>query len=184
MKVAVELGKRTWHPSPLPGQIVLVSTLGPDGQPNVAPKSWISMVAFEGPVLGFGCNETHATCRNAIAQGEFVVNVVPAALGRTVWQLAERHGPERLQMSGLTLVGARVVRPPLVAECHAHLECTLDDVKRYGEEVFLFGRVVAVSVDAELLEGDDAARYGCLEPVFFLESGMFAPLGPSQRTAG
>ena len=31
--------KGTWHPSPLIGQIVLVTTLNADGTSNIAPKS-------------------------------------------------------------------------------------------------------------------------------------------------
>ena len=163
MKVAVDLDKHAWHPSPLAGQIVLVS-----------------MVAFDGPILGFGCNDEHATCRNALSQGEFVVNVVPAALAPVVWKMANQHGSERIRASGLTLLDAQVVRPPLVAECNAHLECKLDDVKRYGHEVFLFGRVVAVSVDDGLLEGDSAMQYARLAPVFFLEFGACATLAAVQ----
>jgi hypothetical protein len=48
-KVSLAPDKRGWHPSPIMGQIVLVTTLNADGVSNVAPKSWISMVAFEPP---------------------------------------------------------------------------------------------------------------------------------------
>lgn len=41
-KLDLPLDKRVWSPSPLPGQIVLVTTLNGDGQSNVAPKNWLS----------------------------------------------------------------------------------------------------------------------------------------------
>ena len=181
MKVPFSADKRSWHPSVLPGQIVLVSTVDHGGRPNVAPKSWVSMVAMEGPVVGFGCNVTHATYRNARDTGAFVVNLLPAEEAERAWSLLDVHGEERLQASGLTLVPAQRVAAPLVAECRAHLECELDDVKLYGEEVFIFGRVVAASIDAECLEGEAEQRFERLRPVFFLENGLYGELGPVRR---
>lgn len=184
MKVPFSPDKRSWHPSVLPGQIVLVSTLDGGGRPNVAPKSWISMVAMEGPVLGFGCNVSHATYRNARDRGEFAVNVLPGWEAERAWSLVDVHGEERLRASGLTLVPAQRIAAPLVAECRAHLECELDAVKRYGDEVFIFGRVVAASIDAECREGEAAQQYDTLRPVFFLENGVYAGLGSISRIGG
>ncbi len=181
MKVPFSVDKRTWDPSVLPGQIVLVSTVDEAGRPNVAPKSWVTMVAVDGPILGFGCSVTHTTYLNATATGAFVVNVLPVWEAERAWSLLDVHGEERLNASGLTFLPAQRVAAPLVAECRAHLECALDDIKLYGEEVFLFGRVLAASIDAECLDGAPAEQYARLRPVFFLEDGPYAPLGVAQR---
>ena len=66
-KVTLDLDKRAWHPSPLVGQVVLITTLNEDGTSNVAPKSWISMMAFEPPILALGCNREHWSARNILA---------------------------------------------------------------------------------------------------------------------
>jgi uncharacterized protein YciI len=58
-KIAFPVDKADWHPSVLPGPIVLVSTVDMQGEPNIAPKSWISMMAFRGPVVAFGCHSSH-----------------------------------------------------------------------------------------------------------------------------
>ena len=181
MKVALPLDKRAWHPSLLPGQIVLVSTVDADGRPNVAPKSWVTMASFETPALAFGCNVGHATYKNVVATNAFVVNVLPEELVGTAWALSDLHGDERLRASGLTMSPATAVAAPLVEECRAHLECELDDVKRYGDEVLIFGRVVAASIDESCLDGGPDERYARLAPAFFLEAGTFAALGPVQR---
>jgi hypothetical protein len=73
-KGSLPLDKREWHPSPPIGQIVLVTTLNADGQSNVAPKSWITMAAFDPPMLALGCNLEHWTAQNILRSGEFVVN--------------------------------------------------------------------------------------------------------------
>lgn len=185
MKVSMGTDKRAWHPSPLPGQVVLVTSLTPDGRPSVATKSWISMVAFgPPPILMFGCNRSHATARNVLATGEFVVNVPGVDLSATAWAVGSDHatpGVDRFDRHGLSTVAAEVVAPPRVAECHAHLECKLDRIESWGEEVGIFGQIVAGSIDRWALGGDEAARYGSLSPFFFLESGWLAPLGWARR---
>jgi flavin reductase (DIM6/NTAB) family NADH-FMN oxidoreductase RutF/uncharacterized protein YciI len=183
-KVAFDPDKHGWHPSVLPGQIVLVSTVDADGTPNVAPKSWVTMAAFAGPIVAFGCTEEHLTLRNVEATGEFVVNVVAEPLTDVVWEMVRSRGRERLRRSGLTLVAAQRVRPPLVLECPAHLECELDDVKRYGAEALVFGRIVAASIDRDCTEGSLPDRYFRLRPVFFLEEGVYGSLDTAKRVGG
>ncbi len=48
-KVAFDPDKHTWRPSPLIGQIVLVTTLNADGASNIAPKRSRLMSAKPSP---------------------------------------------------------------------------------------------------------------------------------------
>jgi flavin reductase (DIM6/NTAB) family NADH-FMN oxidoreductase RutF len=162
--------------------VVLVTTVDPAGVPNVAPKSWISMAAFGPPaVVMFGCSLRHRTAQNALSVGEFVINVPGHELLRAAWAVgggSPGEGPERFRRHGLTRRPSTRVRPPRIEECVAHLECELDGTREWSEEVAIFGRIVAVSMDADLLSGDTPERYGRLAPFFFAESGWAAGLGP------
>ncbi len=179
------LDKHRWSPSPLPGQIVLVTTIGTGGQVDVAPKSWVSMAAFDGPVIGFGCNTSHLTCANLRETGEFVINVVPAALAPQAWRIAGLPAAERVAAGGLTLAPSAAVAPPRVLECVAHLECRhLHTITFGGGEVFIFGTIAAATIDARCLGGDLAAGYRSLDPCFFLQDGLHAPLGRPVAAAG
>lgn len=180
-KIAFPAGKADWHPSVLPGPIVLVSTVDAAGEPNIAPKSWISMMAFHGPVLAFGCHRSHATARNAEETGEFVVNIPPEALAERIWAMPASHGLERIARSGLTLLPARQVAPPLIGECRAHLECTLKSVTRLGAEVVIFGTIVAAAIDEDCATSCPADQYFRLRPVFFLEEGMYGSIDTAKR---
>ena len=146
--VGLPLDKHAWSPSPLLGQVVLVTTVDESGTVDVAPKSWVSMVSFAGPTLGFGCNVEHRTYRNLVATGEFVVNVpsvAPPVVGECAAHLECRH--ERT-------------------------------VELARGEVFVLGTITSVEVDAACLASDDVAdRYAALEPFVFLEHGWNAPLG-------
>ena len=155
-KVAFDPDKHTWRPSPLIGQIVLVTTLNEDGLSNIAPKSWISMMAFEPPVLALGCNVRHWTGRNILERGEFVVNVPGAELADTVWRTCDLPHPRPVEAAGLTPIPALKVKPPRVEECHAHLECVFDHSLAYGDELIVLAQVVSVSVDEEAVKANDA----------------------------
>jgi flavin reductase (DIM6/NTAB) family NADH-FMN oxidoreductase RutF/uncharacterized protein YciI len=180
-KVAFAPDKAGWHPSVVPGPIVLVSTVDARGEPNIAPKSFISMMAFGGPVLAFGCHRSHATARNAEAAREFVVNFPPEALVERIWAMPATHGAERIRRSGLSLLPARAVAPPLIQECRAHLECKLHSVTRLGAEVVIFGQIMAASIDEDCLSSPLGDQYFRLRPVFFLEEGVYGSIDAAKR---
>jgi len=183
--VPLPLDKHDWSRSPLPGQIVLVTTADRDGAVDVAPKSWVSMAAFDPPVIGFGCSTAHLTHDNAAATGEFVVNVVPASLAPAAWAMPGSHGGERLEHARLRLGPASAVAVPVVLDCVAHLECRLQQIVTFGgDEVFIFGRIVAAAIDAECLTDDAAAAYRRLDPCFFLQARLYAGLGPPASADG
>ncbi len=178
-KVPFSPDKRAWHPSPLLGQIVLVTTLNEDSTSNVAPKSWITMVAMDPPILAVGCNLKHWTARNALARREFVVNVPGAELVQVIWDCSALPHPRPVEAIGLTPLPGLAVQPPRIQECKAHLECVLDQHIAYGDEVLLLGRIVAASIDEAATEAADAYKY--LRIVVFLEDGTYGVVEEGRR---
>lgn len=175
-KVRFEANKNRWHPSLLPGQIVLVSTVNAEGVPNLAPKSWITMAAFAGPMIAFGCNVEHTTYQNILSTGEFVINIPGEPLTERIWPLMRYHGIERVRHCGFTFSPAQKVKPPLIKECAAHLECEFDSHRLYDNEVVIFGKIVAGSIDAACQVGTPPEQYFALRPIFFLENRMYGSI--------
>ena len=183
-KSELPVEKGAWHPSPLVGQVVLVSSRSSRGEDHVAAKSWISMVASDPPMLSVACRLSHRTAINILETREFVVNIPGEDLAQRVWSFVDSPSTES-SASEWSLEPALRVAPPLVKECGAHLECVLDTSHRFnGDEVALFGRIVAVSADDALLEGEADERYRRLRPVIYLERGLFALLEPPRRIDG
>jgi len=180
-KVEFPVAKSSWHPSPLLGQVVLVSSRNTQGETHVAAKSWISMVASDPPTLSLACRITHRTAINILETREFVVNIPgddisEKALASGESLLSDGDGPP------WTLAPALKVAAPIVQECRAHLECVLDATRRFNaEEIALFGRILAVSVDEALLQGDNEERYRRLKPLFFLEEGLYGVVDHARR---
>lgn len=178
-KASFSVDKRTWHPSPLVGQIVLVTTLNADGTSNIAPKSWISMMAKEPPIIAIGCNLQHWTAQNILQRKEFVVNMPGAELAEIVWKSHKLPHPRPVEAASLTPIPALKVKPPRVEECKAHLECVLDKHFTYGDEVIFLGQIVAASVDKEALKADDPYEY--LRMFVYLEGSTYGVIERARR---
>jgi flavin reductase (DIM6/NTAB) family NADH-FMN oxidoreductase RutF/catechol 2,3-dioxygenase-like lactoylglutathione lyase family enzyme len=175
------LDKWQWSPSPLPGQVMLVTSRDAAGRIDVAPKSWVTMVSMgDQPRLGFGCTLEHRTARNVRATGEFALSVPDQSLAGAVWDLPQAAD----RLAGWATSPARTVALPLIADCVAHLECRLDRlVELDGPEVFVIGILQRVAVDERAATAQSVADRYAQRPFFFLEAGWYAPLGAPRPVA-
>ena len=173
-KLPYPIDKREWHPSLIPGPLALISTVDPDGAPNVAPKSWLQMVSFDPPMLMFSGSRDGRTELNALATGCFVVNLVDAALAARTYACVQWRGEARIRRSGFRLAPSTSIEAPLVDDCKAHLECRLRDTKAMGSGFILFGEIVAASVREDVLAAAPSDRYARLDQALFLEDGQYA----------
>ena len=167
--------KMSWHPSPLAGQIVLLTTMDSNGNVDVAPKSWITMISFSPPSLVIGCNRKHTTALNIGEVHEFVVNIPGENLAHNIYHMPAVPSPRSPESQGLSTIPSLSVKPPSIAECFAHLECKLIKIERVGDEdeILIFGEVVRSRIDSEARDGSYINRYSNLRPVFFLEDGTY-----------
>lgn len=149
------------HPRP----IALVSTIGPDGVPNLAPFSFYNMVSANPPVVMFSAGlrrdrTAKDTLRNVEASGEFAVATVDESIaGQMVACAAELpYGHNEFAFSGLTPVPAQRVRPPLVQEAAVNIECRLRHIYAIGDgpgsSRVVFGDIVGIHLRDELLSAD------------------------------
>jgi len=160
---------------PLIGQVVLVTSINREKIPNVAPKSWISVFARKPAIVGFGCNVNHDTSKNILTTGEFVINIPGAELAKKIWKASESKGQDskEIEKVGLTSIKSVKIATPRIAECKAHLECSLDWTKKYGEEIIIFGKVLLASIDKKALEGTLEERYKYLKLMTYLDEGAY-----------
>jgi len=168
---------------PLIGQVVLVTSINRDKIPNVAPKSWISIFARKPAIVGFGCNVNHDTSKNILTTGEFVINIPGAELAKKIWKAAESKGQDskEIEKVGLTPIKSVKITTPRIAECKAHLECSLDWTKKYGDEIIIFGKVLLASIDKKAVEGTLEERYKYLKLLAYLDEGTYGVIKTAQK---
>jgi flavin reductase (DIM6/NTAB) family NADH-FMN oxidoreductase RutF len=179
VKVPFPVDKPLWHPTPLVGQVTLVTTLNEDGSSNVAPKSLVSMMIFRPPVLALGCNLTHWTSRNLRRSHECVVNLPGVELAGSVWASQDLPHPRTIESAGLTPIASLQVKPPSIAECRGHLECVYEREVVYGEEIVVLARVVAATIDLDVLDAPDP--YEAMRLFAFLEERLYGVIERSVR---
>lgn len=147
----------------LPQPVILVTTIDRAGSVNCAPKNWCMTAGSHG--FAFVCSTDHDTYMNIQTQGEFVVNVPGVELVDRLHMLARKKTPSwenEIGRAGLTEIASSVVKPPRVKECRMHLEChaellhEVDSARELGSheqgtDVLIFGKIVAISGDAEIV---------------------------------
>lgn len=126
----------------VPRPIALVSTISPDGKPNLAPFSFFAGVGSNPMTLLF-CpannndgseKDTLRNCKpiSEGGTGEFVVNVASLAFANQMAATAEPlpFGESEFDLSGLTPAPSERVRPPRVLQSPVSFECRTVQVIR------------------------------------------------------
>jgi flavin reductase (DIM6/NTAB) family NADH-FMN oxidoreductase RutF len=150
--------------------VAIISTLNPDGSPNLAPMSsawWLGWSCM----LGLG--QMSQTSDNLIRHRECVINLPADDQVAQVDRLAlttgkdpvperkrqwgYRYEPDKFRTSGFSPSKAEAVSPPCVAECPIQMEGRVHDFRSFGKNVnaHVFEvHIVRLHVDDSLLVGD------------------------------
>lgn len=124
-----------------PRPIAFVSTLGPDGTPNLAPYSFFNAFSSNPPTVVFSSNRrvadntTKDTLHNIEQTGECVINAVSYSIVRQMAVASVEYpaGVDEFVKAGLTPMASEVVAPFRVMESPAHLECRVRDIITLGQ---------------------------------------------------
>lgn len=170
---------------PLVGQVVLITSINREKVPSLAPQSWISIFVSRPAIVGFGCNLRQSTAKNILSTGEFVINIPGAELAKKILNVSEMEteGNKQIEKVGLTPVKSAKLSTPRIAECKAHLECSLDWTKKYGDQVVIFGRVLLASVDKKAVEADLGQRYKYLKLFADLDDGVYGVIKEAKKVS-
>ncbi|GAB4492313.1 MAG: hypothetical protein OHK0031_15340 [Anaerolineales bacterium] len=170
----------------LPRPIGWISTVNAAGQPNLAPFSFFNVVCANPPTVLFcpmirsATGGAKDTLNNARASGEFVVNIVTAALAEVVNRSSVEAPPEinEFDFAGVSPAPSAVVRPPRVAQSPIHLECRVTQIieisARPGGGSIVIGEVIHFHVADELLLGGDKINLSALQPIGRLAGNLFS----------
>lgn len=113
-----------------PGPVVLLTTAR-KGRANVMAMSWHTMVEFEPPLVACVVSSADYSFGALRATKECVIAVPAAELAEKVVQVGNSSGRDidKFEAFNLTPIPAERVKPPLIAECFANLECGVVDTR-------------------------------------------------------
>lgn len=168
---------------PLVGQTVLITSVNKEKVPSLGVKSSVSIFSSRPAIVGFSCNTSDFTAKNILSTGEFIINIPGTELAKKIGEITEIEptGDKEIKEAKLTPVKSVKLATPRIAECKAHLECSLDWTKKYGEEMVIFGRVLLASVDKKVVEADLAERYKHLKLFAQLDNGLYGAIKEAKQ---
>ncbi len=146
----------------VPRPIAFVSTVDEQGIANLAPFSFFTAICADPMLICFspmrkgGTGEKKDTLVNIEATKEFVINIVGNSVVEQMNETAKEFDPniDEFDVTGLTKVKSKTVKPPRVKECRVQLECTLHEVLHFGDYPgsgsLVIGKVQYVHVDDDL----------------------------------
>ena len=171
--------------SVVPRPIGWISTVNPEGQPNLAPFSFFNVVCSNPPTVVFSPmirstdGKPKDTLNNIKANGEFVVNIVTEKLVDAMNLSSVEALPEvdEFVFAGVTPVKAVVVKSPRVAESPIHFECKARDIIEISDQPggasVVIGTVVHLHIDDGVLLGTDKIDLAALRPIGRLAGGEY-----------
>jgi flavin reductase (DIM6/NTAB) family NADH-FMN oxidoreductase RutF len=156
-----------------PRPIGWISTLGPDGTPNLAPYSYFNAICDSPPLLAFSSAGRKHSAAFAGDTREFVWNLATYDL-REQMNLTSAHLPDgasEFEHAGLEPAPSRLVGPPRVAASPCSMECRvvedlqLRDVDGHRVDRYLIiGQVVGIHLDERYL-ADGAVDTAAMRPI-------------------
>ncbi len=138
----------------------LVTCCDAEGQqPNIVAIAWLVPVSIHPPLVGMSIRPTRHSYGLIRASGEFVVNVASHEIAQQALFCGRRSGRDvdKFAATGLTAGKAQHVRPPIIEECIAHLECRVVQEVEAGDHHLVIGEVLAAYTRPGAL--DDSGLY-------------------------
>lgn len=123
-----------------PGPVVLVSSAY-RGERNIMTMGWHTVMEFTPSLVGCVIASGNHSFELIRRSRQCVINVPTVGLAATVAKIGNCSGADtdKFATFKLTAEEAKEVQAPLIAECHANLECKLHDARlidRYNFFIF------------------------------------------------
>lgn len=128
-----------------PGPVVLVSCAW-GGTANIMTMGWHTVMEFTPSLIGCVIAATNHSFELIRRSRQCVINLPTADMLDTVAQIGNCSGAsvDKFARFGLTPHPAKLVRAPLIAECHASFECRLHDDRLIDDyNYFIFECIAA-----------------------------------------
>src|ERR1700761_8652398 len=172
-RVKLDQPERHWDRLFAPSScLAVITTVDAAGRPNAASYGTCTRVHHNPMYIAFTCNSDRNTARNLDEVGEFVVNL--PAFERAMLEkvriigLPFARGVNEIEKAGLTELAAVSVRPPRIAECTRHFECTVEWTKDWGGiRRMVMGKVKAASVDDDCIDEHGFILWEKVKPAHF-----------------
>jgi flavin reductase (DIM6/NTAB) family NADH-FMN oxidoreductase RutF len=171
-KVNLSTAYKLLHPM----HTVLVSCVDKNGKPNIITLAWAMPTSINPPLVAISIAPKRHSHSLIEKTKEFVVNIPTMDILNETLFCGRTSGKnhDKFKETGLTQSHSRKVRPPVIKECVAHLECILHSQFTTGDHTIFVGEIVEAYVDKNVF----TERYDLKKArmIFHLGANDFATL--------
>ena len=131
-----------------PEPVVTVISCDRKGTPNIMPVGWSTQVSVHPPMWAIVINKENYTHQLILESRQFVVIFPSKAQKEAIRYCGSHSGKEvnKFDYCGLKKIPAQKVRPPLIKDCVAALECKLVNFVESGDHTIFVGTIVAAHI--------------------------------------
>lgn len=160
-----------------PRHTVLVSCADKTGRSNIITLAWTMPTSISPPLVAISIAPKRYSHELIEETGEFVINVPTVEILKETLFCGRRSGRkvDKFREAKLTQTSAKRVRPPIIEECVAHLECKVVQKMKTGDHTIFIGEVL----EAYANEGFDPKR---IKPIYHAGGEDFLTLAPEILT--
>lgn len=161
-----------------PKHVVLVSCRGKRGKTNIITLAWSMPTSIRPPMLAISVAPKRLSHKMIMKTKEFVVNIPTMDIVKETLFCGRRNGRrlDKFKESGLTPLKAKIVKPPIIKECIAHLECKRIQQVTTGDHTIFVGEILAAYVNEGVFDGTYNLRK--VKPIYHMGGDDFATLSP------
>jgi len=172
-KVNLSTAYKLLHPM----HTVLVSCVGKRGRPNIITLAWAMPTSINPPLVAVSIAPRRHSYILIEKTKEFVVNIPTMDILNETLFCGRKSGKyhDKFKETGLTASRSRKVKPPIIKECVAHLECKLHSQFATGDHKIFVGEIVEAYADKEAFT--DKYNLKNAKMIFHLGGNEFATLG-------
>ena len=135
-----------------PKLVVLLTCVDNDGKANIITLAWAMPASINPPLVVVSIAPPRYSHGLIEETGEFVLNIPTMEILNEMFFCGRRSGRniDKFNETGLTRLPARKVKPPVIKECVAHLECKLYKQVPAGDHTLFIGEVLAAYVNKNI----------------------------------
>jgi flavin reductase (DIM6/NTAB) family NADH-FMN oxidoreductase RutF len=165
-----------------PMHTVLVSCIGKTGKPNIITLAWAMPTSINPPLVAVSIAPKRYSHALIEETKEFVVNIPTMDILNETLFCGRTSGRDhnKFKETGLTPFPSRKVKPPIIKECVAHLECKLHSRLTTGDHTIFVGEIIEAYADKEAFT--DGYNLEKARMIFHLGGNNFATLDPKVFT--
>lgn len=138
-----------------PVPVVMVSSAGKDGHPNIMTAAWAGTINSEPPMISVSIRKNRYSHKLISETGEFVVNLVSKSLCKACDYCGVRGGEneDKFKSCSLTPVKATNLEYAYaIKEAPVSISCVVKDVLELGSHDMFIGEIKGITADSYLMD--------------------------------